>query len=792
ASAIYGTDAVGGVINFITRKDYQGIGLQGFTDVTEAGGGNIRRMSVTGGFGQLERDGYNLLLTASRAENKALRGDERSFVNTFQPERGVSVDTRGTPFATVFATSLAPTILSRTGTGPTLPGRTQAYNGINLLDLPGGAGCASVPGMGPYDELLWDSPGAAYGCAWDTGRAAVLQQPVTNTNFVARATFAKGAHQFFAEVVGSQVDTAKRFSAIQVQPSATNLTAAGFYPSTGEAYNSVFNAIAAVFPSIEANRGLPIAYRWRCMECGDREITTRTEAARILVGADGPLGDKWDYRVGLSQAYSESQSKLGSGYVYTARLNEVLGSGIVNPFLLPGQTQSRAALDALAGISARGVTLYGGKTILTQLDASLSGEVYRLPAGAVMLAVGTDLRREQYRFNGDAREAADRPQILGAAFDDVNTLNPVSRTVRALYAELLVPVTKTFEATFAGRQDHYTGFGNTFNPKITLRYQPSDKLLLRASYNTGFRAPAFNQLFNGITESPYSGRDLADPAKCGSLQVDSTKPGCEVVNPTILTGGRPDLGPETSKQASIGAVFEPLPGLSANVDVWEVRKEDTIDTLTLGTLLRNYDLFSDRFIRDAAGALVSIDQRWVNAGERQTRGVEVGLRGGGKLWEGVWGAGIDGSYLLKKRSRPLPNVDFGPSEIGRFLYTGDLGLRWKHTAYLSYRKGNWSGLLQNVFRDGYRDQVLPGVASGRVQPSKLDPTVDSYSIVHATVTYTGVKNLTLTAGVKNLFDRDPPFAITYDSVTGAGSTWEPRVADPRGRSFTLQAVYRFM
>src|SRR5690606_30042319 len=98
------------------------------------------------------------------------------------------------------------------------------------------------------------------------------------------------------------------------------------------------------------------------------------------------------------------------------------------------------ALAALAGVSAEGVTLYGGKTILTQLDASVSGEVFQLAAGPVMLAVGADLRREQYRFNGDTRNAAERPFILGAAFDDVNALEPVSRTVRALYAELLVPL----------------------------------------------------------------------------------------------------------------------------------------------------------------------------------------------------------------------------------------------------------------------------------------------------------------------------------------------------------------
>jgi iron complex outermembrane receptor protein len=158
----------------------------------------------------------------------------------------------------------------------------------------------------------------------------------------------------------------------------------------------------------------------------------------------------------------------------------------------------------------------------------------------------------------------------------------------------------------------------------------------------------------------------------------------------------------------------------------------------------------------------------------------------------LWAAGLDGSYLLKKKNRPVAGAPYGASEVGSFTFTGDLGLKWKHTAYASYRQGNWSALFQNVYRRGYQDQVLPGVANGRVTPSHYDPNVKAYSIFHASATYSGIRNLTLTAGIKNLFDKDPPFAITYDSNTGAGSSWEPRVADPRGRSLTLMANYSFL
>jgi iron complex outermembrane receptor protein len=793
ASSTYGTDAIGGVINFILRKNYTGLEAEAFTDQTEAGGAGISRVSVTGGAGDLAAQGYNLLLAVSHSENKALRGDQRDFVNTFQPERGLSVDTRGTPFANVFAHNSGDSIFSRkSGTGPVRAGTTQAYNGVSLLDLPGGAGCNSIDGMGAYDDKLWDTPSAGLGCAWDTGRAAVLQQPVKNTNAVARATFRLGEHELFAEAVGSQVQVKKSFSPNQISPGPTTFPASSWYPSTGAAYNRVFDALVKEFPSIEANRGLPIAYRWRCMECGNREIETETKAGRLQLGADGPLGGGFDYKVGLSRAYSESQSVVGSGYNYTDGLAAALATGIINPFLMAGEKQTQAAMDLINSTSAKGVILYGGKTTMTQLDASVTGEIFKLPAGPVMAAVGTDLRKEEYKFNGDRRTAVDRRTILNAPFDDVNTLDNVSRDIRAFFFEVLIPVTKALEVTVAGRRDHYTGFGNTFNPKVSFRYQPLEQLMFRGSYNTSFRAPSFNQLFNGITDSPYAGKDLADPAKCPSLKVDSSKPGCESITPNVLTGGKSTLGPETAKQATIGMVFEPSPSFNANLDLWEIRKEDTIDSFSTTIMAANYELFRDAFLRAPDGTLAFIDQRWLNAGERRTRGLEVGARTNGKAWEGLWTAGIDGSYLLEKKSRATKNSDFGPSEVGLFTFTGDLGLKWKHSAYVTYKQGDWSGMFQNIYRGGYTDQVLPGVANGLVKPANYDPKVKAYSIFNASVNYTGIKSLTLTAGIKNLFDTDPPFAITYDGNSGAGSSWEPRVADPRGRSFTLMANYKFL
>lgn len=212
ASAIYGTDAIGGVINYITKKNYKGFTVGGSADMTEHGGGNIYRISATAGIGDLDEDGINVMGAVSYGWNKLLRGDQRDFVNTDQPLRGLSPDTRGTPIATLFNIG---TNAFQNPTGTLLGGLTltapnggnAAAGGINYLDLPGGAGCTSMDGGIAYDWELWNSPNNFYACAWDTGRAAALQQPIETFTYYTKATVnLGGGHQLGGELTGSDAD----------------------------------------------------------------------------------------------------------------------------------------------------------------------------------------------------------------------------------------------------------------------------------------------------------------------------------------------------------------------------------------------------------------------------------------------------------------------------------------------------------------------------------------------------------------------------------------------------------
>ncbi|MEN9392035.1 MAG: hypothetical protein RLZZ104_378, partial [Pseudomonadota bacterium] len=290
----------------------------------------------------------------------------------------------------------------------------------------------------------------------------------------------------------------------------------------------------------------------------------------------------------------------------------------------------------------------------------------------------------------------------------------------------------------------------------------------------------------GVTQSPNPGNNLTDPTTCPAGGVINVTPGCAAITPDSLSGGNLNLGPETSEQYSLGVVFQPSSRLSASFDFWSIAVDDTIGSLTIRQLLDNIRDFPDRVVR-TNNIITLLDLRADNIGSRRTEGLEVSLRAGADVLGGELTAGLDGTYLLKKREKFLPASPFGPSLIGIFTYAGDLGLKWKHNAFLNYSKDDFTFTLSQLFRNGYKNNALPASAT---RPD-YNARVKSYVIYNMSASYAFDERFKLTGGIKNLFDTDPPFAITYDSNTGAGSSWEPRVADPRGRSFTLGVEAKF-
>ena len=766
ASAIYGTDAIGGVINFILRTDYHGAEASLNDNFTQHGGGANRRLSLLGGIGSLQKEGFNVMGSVTYDNNEKLSSRDRSFANGFQPERGLSPDTTGTPFANQL--SGAGTAL---GTGFKRPGDNTTYLQANPLSFQGK--CDSIPGMSQYQTALWKDVTAAtrstYSCAYDYGADYIISVPVERLNAVGRGTLQISPdHKLFVEALYGHNKALAEFTPVQIQ---TSLAAGNAYPVGGAYYQD----LSAYIPTFDKTK--PIIYKWRANAWGNRKQENVTDNLRLLVGAEGVLFGKWDYRAGFSHGESSTKTALLDGYGYTSQIYAALASGKINPWLTAGQTQTPEAMQLVESTKFRGAFQHG-KTTLTQLDGNLSGEVWQLPAGAVSMAVGFDLRREGYNFAQDV----DATTILLSPGNAA--LNEASRDIKAVYAELIVPITKELETQLAVRRDHYSVFGSTTNPKISFRYQPSSTLVFRGSANKGFLAPSFTQLYSGRLSQELPNGTI-DPIFCPTHPGDPAF--CAIARLPYFSGGDPSLKPETSKQGSLGMVIEPVRGYSASLDYWAVNSQNRILNRTPQVVLANAALLSQNIVRNPDNTIAYVNAGWINAAGIKTRGADLSLRGEGKVNAYKWIFNLDGTYTQSFKFAEIEGQPY-KEYVGNF-YTRDLYLRWKHNASITLARGDWSGMLIQNYSSGYKDQLPDG---GKAPPPPgFNPDVKAYTKYDLSASYTGFKNVTITLGIQNLLDTNPPFtAHNVDEVVGAG--WDPRVADPRGRSLSVLLKYKFL
>ncbi len=776
ASAIYGTDAIGGVINFILRKDYRGVEISGFADITEEGGGNIYRGSLMAGWGDPARDKWNAMAVISYDKQDVLQAHSRSFSNGYQPDRGLAPDTTGAPFAT--QTGAAGTALGATFRTPSTG--TQTFNRGNLLSFQGN--CNIIQYEQQYATTVLGNPGFRFGCSYDYGGAETLIQPVERTQFVGRAAYQlSNQHQLIFEATASRVDATKYFEPYQITTTAGNLPGS-FYPVGGPYYQD----LSAYIPTFNPNR--PIAYRWRCNDCGQRTINTVTDNYRFLLGLEGTVWKNWDYKLGVTTSKSKAESNLQHGYMYTAPFTTALRSGLVNPWLPPGQTQSAAGMALLDAARADGANLFAGETTMSTFDGTISGEVWKLPAGPLSVALGFDTRRESYKFDDGSRAGA--VTIFQAAFDA--TFPKVSRTVKAVYGEALVPIVKNLELTGAVRYDDYSDFGGTTNPKVSLLWHPIEQLLVRGSYNEGFRAPSFFQLYGAEGDAPVPA-NVADPVLCPNGNVPGADLSVCAIRPLARQGGNRNLQPETSNQWQVGFVVNPVKCLTGSLDYWEIKRYGHIYELNAQQVLANYQMFPGALVRGTDGRLDGpggfIRAGFVNASGDVTKGWDLSLNADWRWLDGRWNARLDGTYIESYKTRILDKDPF--TESAGQWNNRDIYPHWKHTASATYETGPWGFTLYQQYTHSYRDDYSGRLASGLTPPpAGWDPYVHKYVVYHLSATYKGFKHWAISAGIKNLLNEDPPFsAHNLDFAAGAG--WDPRVADPRGRAYTLRVTYSF-
>jgi iron complex outermembrane receptor protein len=731
ASAIYGADAIAGVINFILRKDFRGAQFSAYGDETQHGGGNQKQASVTAGYGDLAVDRFNVFVTASYQKDEVLHARDRPFSRTgFRPDEGVMNVNRETFPANIRM-------------GPS-----------TLLNPTFAAGC-----MPPVTLPM---PGTEM-CIHDTLAVVNILPPVERSSVFGGATWQLNAdHQLFAQYLYSYDRYIIVRNTAPTSQDANPDRRQTLYPAGGPFYPTEFAAAHGITGDLNLY--------YRTAPLGPITDKLQTDAHHLVLGAQGVVAG-WNYDA--AWIYSENtQEYFGvSGRVSERRLLAAMASGLINPFGPSGPEG-----DALLASTEAPGQVFHDKAITDSVEIKASSEIYALPAGALAVALGAEARRERLDIIYSPEQTSG--DILGST-----TAKSTSgrRSAQALFAELNMPIAKGLEAQLAARYDHYSDFGNTTNPKVALRWQPAKSLLFRSSYGTGFRAPTLPDLFTPLT-SGFTRLRYSDPLRCSVTHLLSD---CDVSFP-VVSGGNPDLAAEKSEQYNVGAVWEFLTGFSVAVDYWNISKTETIGALTDATLFTYFDRFKDtNFIRgpvDPAfpalpGPIVNIFERRQNLGKLHTSGtdVDVSYRGPGTSI-GRFGLSLSGSYVAQWKQQ-LDGVNY-ISAVGRSV-VGAVP-RWRHYLSLKWDQGPWGATLAQTFSCGYIDENLNAAGKER--------RVGSYDVWDAQGTYTGFRNTTIALGIRNLFDRAPPFS---NQSSFGQVMYDPRYADPRGRMFYAQVTLAF-
>jgi iron complex outermembrane receptor protein len=736
ASAIYGADAMAGVINFILRKDFRGAQVGVYGADTEHGGGSRQLASATAGFGDLGIDRFNAFVTASYQRDTALSARDRSFSSTSnRADEGA-----GTQF-------LRETFPANIRIGPS--------NAPSYLNPAFDAGC-----MPPVSLPV---PGTTAMCGHNTLAVVNLLPPLERTNVLGGATWQLNAdNQLFAQYLYSNLS----YDLNRNQTPASRDFNAGkvplVYPADGPYYPTQFAAAHGLSGDLDLY--------YRVLPLGPIATQTQVDAHHLVVGAEGSA-DGWNYSA--AWIYSRNHQEFDSlgGNVSTQRLVAAMATGLINPFGPSGPEG-----DALLASTQVTGEIFHASATTQSVEVNASRNVVDLPAGPLAIAIGGEARREQLEIvfptEFNSGDVVGAPQ-LGRAIDG-------NRSVGAGFVELSVPVANGLAAQLAVRYDHYSDFGDTINPKVAVRWQPIRSLLLRASYGTGFRPPTIPDLY---TPSILAfTRQRSDPARCPITHLPSD---CGTFFPSV-SGGKPDLEPETSKQFNAGVVWEPLVGLSAGFDYWKIEKSGTIGTLSEDTLFNYLGRFENTNVWRGPpevafpalpGAIRYVLLQTQNLGELRTSGFDVSAAWRGPTTPlGRFAFDLNGTYIAKWQQQ-LDGVNF-VSVVGRSV-VGPVP-RWRHYLTLNWNSGPWGATLAQTFSSGYTDANRDSAGRER--------QVGAYDVWDLQGTYAGFEHTTIALGIKNLLDRDPPFS--NQSALGQ-VMYDPRYADPRGRVFYAQLTVGF-
>jgi iron complex outermembrane receptor protein len=757
ASAVYGTDAIGGVINFILKRDY--VGLEASVQTQQPSrndGGDTNRATVVGGFGSLSENRFNVLASLDYRKQRVLEAAKRSFAKT-----GVLGPTRAD--------------LTAGTSGTSFPGDLNGFE-------PSGPTCNPPSSLPRFSGA--DNTGTFQSCRYDFTHDIDIIPVNEQVTGLIRGTLALSPdHTLSAEYLNAHNKATSRVAPAPVSdlmPASSPYFPAGA-PLTAGGVPDINNPGGPNVPGGVVN--------WRQVPAGKRTSGDDTTTERGMVELQGTFAG-FDYKTAVGQSKNKSTASVKRGYLDDDIIQQGVWDGVINPF----GDQAAAGQAVIDAATVNAPTMIG-KAKVDFFDVRLSKDLMQMPAGTLTTAFGFEHRRERSSF--EATDVTGRLSSLGI---DPDSDTAGSRKVSAVFGELNIPVLKTLEINLQARYDKYSDFGNTFNPKLSVRFQPTPQLLFRGSVNTGFRAPTLYEIYQPASLT-FTTDNYDDPLLCpGGSPVPGASAGVvcgqQVLQQNAGPGGlglpASTLEPEKSKTFTLGMVIEPTTAFSFGVDVWSIKVDNLIGGLPEQSIFGDPTKYADRFVRCSAltpaqrsavdvclnfpsfDPIAYIRAPNENLGTLKTNGIDLSA-----TWRAPttdWGRltfNIEGTYVHTYKYQREKGGEF-ISAVGRYSDNAPV-FRWQHVASVNWTQGAWAATLGQRFKRGYVDQ---GGAR----------RVGDYMLHDLSVTWSGIKNLTLTAGVNNLFDVDPPTSV---QTTTFQRGYDPRFTDPLGRTFMLRAGYKF-
>lgn len=753
ASAIYGSDAIAGVVNIILRRDFKGAEVAAAYGSFE--GKNDMRASFGVGFGDLGSQKFNVFGVLDYYKRDLLQFSDTEY----QKDRDFRDRDGGRNLQS----------LTGGGTWTGVPGSANANERRAITNCPGEvltAAQAVERGMMLPTSVL-NLPGNTF-CTRDFNYAFTALPGAERVGFLSRGTFDFSPNfQGFIELGLSRTETEQRFQEpFFAGTTGLRQTPAGLSPFP---YNITFA------PGASGNLLTTNArYAGVFNDMGLRNTDIQSDTFRGLVGAKWSVRG-WDLDSAVGYSNNEVEAKF---------TNRVTLSGVSAAFGVPTTPQPPVPLAGSIGPinynlnnpslnsqavrdSMRANFSRISESELTVIDTKANTEIGQLPGGPVGLALGIEYRNEKMKDSPAAIAA--QGLILGQGITATNG----SRHNLALFGELALPLTRTVEMQAALRNDSYSDFGSALTPKLGMKFKPTPEFLMRANWGRGFRAPTLPENSDSVATFFTT---VSDP-----LGPPPSAPGTLWQVSGVFAGNK-NLQPEKSRSTTLGFVWEPSNSFNLSVDYYEINWSNQVIGNCCQAIVNAGD--PSRVIRDpATNQIVTVFGGFENQANTFTRGYDFDVRYNTRTTWGRFSTRMVASYVdsFKENGVEVAGSNAGDNTIPRLRTT--ISQSWEQGPFVVSAGVNYTHT--------YRQAFAPAGSFTRQDPRFQNGTLPRKTPAYATLDlftrYNVTPKLAVTGSILNVTDTMPP----YDPGFSSTALYDFSLFDVRGRQYRVGASYKF-